>query len=445
MNDNPFRHLPAVDELTSEMEGTVPRALLTDVVRGVLERARRDIGEGRTVDVRQMARDEVSSLRRVVGSRVVNATGVLLHTNLGRALWSESAVRRATEAAANYTNLELDLDSGDRHRRGDYPRLLLRSLTGAEDAHIVNNNASAVLLALAATSAGKAVPTSRGELIEIGGSYRLPAVMEASGARLIEVGTTNRTRAGDFETALQLHDCGAILKVHPSNYRIEGFASEAGVEELAGLARAHGVPLLHDIGSGLLDLSAPFLDGPARSWLREEPAAKQSLQAGADLVMFSGDKLLGGPQAGIIVGRAEWIDRLRDHPLSRALRVDGVTLAALGATLESFASGRVREIPFWNMALTTYDELKQRATRLATRVGGTVVEGASTIGAGSVPGVAIPSPIVRLEAEDHLYQPLLRSDPPVLARRERGSLVIDLRTVDPADDDEIADRIVECR
>ena len=414
-------------------------------MRTVIDQARLDIESGKPAEPSKEAEKIINSIRRSAGIGVINATGVLLHTNLGRAVWSDAAADRARGAAGQYTNVELDLSTGDRSRRGSYAASLLRTLTGAEDALIVNNNAAAVLLALAASAAGRGVPVSRGELIEIGGSYRLPEVMEASGARMIEVGTTNRTRTADYETALQLHDCGAILKVHPSNYRVEGFTQEATVEALAALANAAGVVLIHDIGSGLLDASTPWLDTATPAWLKDEPGARQSLDDGADLVTFSGDKLLGGPQAGIILGSASQVDLLRDHPLARAMRVDGTILAGLTATLEAYASGDATQIPFWAQATISRDDLAKRVSSVAERVGGEVVDGYSTIGAGSAPGMAIPSPQLLLKGEDHLYERLLGAEKPVVGRRDSGNLVLDLRAVEPGDDELIAATILQCR
>lgn len=442
---NPFRDLPGVDELASRFEGRLPWPLLVDVARTAVATAREDLGSGAQADPHAIAERLVSSMERASGVRVINATGVLLHTNLGRARLSAEAIERAALAGSSYTNLEIDLSTGERGKRGRYVQSLLAELTGAEDALVVNNNASAIVLSLAATNAGAAVPVSRGELIEIGGAYRLPEVMEASGAQLVEVGTTNRTRVGDYETALQTHTAGAILKVHTSNYRIEGFTSEADVTDLAELAGRFGVPLIHDIGSGLLDESAPWIEGGAPDWLSREPGARQSIAAGADLVTFSGDKLLGGPQAGIIVGKSDAVERLRSHPLSRALRVDGPTLGALSATLDAYARGEAGDLPLWQQALADAESIGRRASDVARAVGGKVVPGDSTLGAGSAPGASIPSFHVVLEDEDHLFGPLLSLQPPILARREGGSLVIDLRTVEPSDDGTIAAAISECR
>ncbi len=443
---NPYRILPSVDEVLSALgETVVPRPLAVASARAALEQARAEIRGGGTPDVARIATDLVNGLRRAATHRVVNATGVLLHTNLGRAPLSTRAAEAARAAAGSYTNVELDLESGDRGGRGRYVRDLLRALTGAEDALVVSNNAAAVLLALAATSSGRAVPVSRGELIEIGGSYRLPLVIEAGGARLVEVGTTNRTRAGDFRTALQINDCGAILRVHPSNYRVEGFVAEAALEDLVELARETGVPLIHDVGSGLIDATAPWLGGQIPDWLAGEPGVRQSIEAGVDLVTFSGDKLIGGPQAGIIVGAAATVDTLRRHPLTRALRIDAMTDAALAATLEALANDNADEIPFWRMASLTELEMTPRIQDLAGRIGGTVFAGESLIGAGSVPGVGIPTPQIALEGEDHLFGRLLSTEHPILSRRQGKDLLIDLRAVDPSDDEVIAGMVARCR
>lgn len=443
---NPFRALPAVEDVVDGLGETgLPRVLVVRSARSAVEVGRSEIAAGRTPDVEGVAADLIRGLLRSASRRVINATGVLLHTNLGRAPLSLRAAEAARSAAIAYTNLELDLKDGARGGRGGYTTALLQGLTGAEDALVVNNNAAAVLLAIAATAAGKTVPVSRGELIEIGGSYRLPLVLEAGGARLVEVGTTNRTRIGDYETALQIHDCGAVLKVHPSNYRIEGFVSEVSLEDIVALALERGVPVIHDVGSGLIDTDTPWLGARPPAWLAGEPGARQSIEAGADLVTFSGDKLIGGPQAGIIVGRGESVARLRRHPLARALRVDAMTDAALSVTLETLAGTNAGEIPFWRMAMLTESELTPRAEKLAQRIDGSVTTGESVVGAGSLPGVGIPTPLITLEGEDHLHTRLLGSEQPILTRRQGKDLLVDLRTVDPTDDDLIADMVDRCR
>lgn len=441
VSDNPFRDLPRVDDLADRIDSQIPRPLVIDACRVALEQARAEIAASGSADVEAVARQTVRAIERSSGVQVVNATGVLLHTNLGRAPWSEWMADRALLAATGYTNLEIDIDTGERSRRGAYVERLLTMLTGAEAAFVVNNNASALLISLAATAKGLAVPVARGELIEIGGSYRLPDVMDASGARLVEVGTTNRTRVGDYQTAIQTHHCGAILKVHPSNYRVEGFTAEAAIADLADLAHGAGVPLINDIGSGLLDGEASWIPG----WLRNEPGARQALTDGTDLVTFSGDKMLGGPQAGIMVGSNDLIESVRTNPLARALRVDGVTNAALAATLEHYIQGQPWRIPFWSKALMDETILRERSEKLANRIHAEVVEGESAVGAGSAPGITIPTPQVRLEARHDLYECLLGEDHPILARRDAGDLVFDLRAVDPPNDDTIATAVERCR
>ena len=441
VRENAYRDLPSVDALADRIESRLPRAMVVDVCRLALDQARSDIADGNQADAAAMARSTVRAMERESGVRVINATGVLLHTNLGRSPWSSVAADRAVSAATGYGNLEIDIDTGERSGRGGYVERLLTRLIGAEAALVVNNNAAALLLALAATSSGRAVPVSRGELIEIGGSYRLPDVMDASGAQLVEVGTTNRTRVGDYRTALQTHSCGALLKVHPSNYRIEGFTETASVAQLAELARERQVPLIYDTGSGLLDADAGWVP----VWLRDEPGARQALDDGADLVTFSGDKLLGGPQAGILAGSAETIELARSHALTRALRVDAVTYAALAATLEEYLDGPPLRLPFWSYALTDEETLRARCEALAGQVGGVVERGSSAVGAGSAPGIEIPSPQMRLPSGQDLFECLLGQDRPVLARRKAGDLIVDLRAVDPEDDEAVTSAIVKCR
>jgi len=440
VTDNPYRELPAVDVLADSIASSLPRTVVVDLARLVLEQARNDIAAGDAPDVVTQANSVARAVERSAGAGVINATGVLLHTNLGRALWSKKAGERALEVATWFSNVEMDLETGQRGRRGAYVSRLLHHLTGAGDALVVNNNAAALLLALAAMARGRAVPVSRGELIEIGGSYRLPAVMEASGARLVEIGTTNRTRLGDYLTALQTHDCGAILKVHPSNYLIAGFTEEASLDELATL-KTDDAPLLYDLGSGLLDERSPWI--PA--WLRGEPGVRQSLERGADLVMFSGDKLLGGPQAGVLVGEERLIDAVRSSPLARALRVDGVTYAAMAATLEAYLSEEPTEIPFWRHALEPTESLEERLAPMASALDSQVVWDQSVAGAGSAPGLSIPTPVLRIPGGDRLFEELITQDHPVLTRREGGDLIVDLRAVEPPDDDRVVAALEKCR
>ena len=431
------RRYPSVDRLANSLyDGSLPRSLVIQVVREVIAEARERSGG----DVTKSAARALAELNRHRLVRVINATGVLLHTNLGRAPWDGRSVRAGAKVAAGYSNTELDLAGGNRGGRAGYLHLLLALVTGAEAALVVNNNAGALLLTLMALAGGRQVPVSRSELIEIGGSYRLPELMAASGARLVEVGTTNRTRTADYRRALT-SETALLLKVHPSNYRIVGFSEEATLPELSSLASSASIPLVFDAGSGLIDERVPWWSGPPPSWLTDEPGVVQSVQAGADLVLFSGDKLFGGPQAGIIVGRAEWVSRLRRHPAARAVRIDGPTAAALVATTEAYADGRAAELPFWRMAGLDQEILEERIRRVVETAGieAAIEEGAATPGAGSVPGAVIPGPVMAIGGRvDEVYQRLLQANPPVVARRERGRLRVDLRTVAPPDDQALA-------
>jgi len=436
-------HPPSVDALASSLDdGTLPRALLIEVARESVAAWRGDASQ----EPEEIARRTIAALSRLRPGRVINATGVLLHTNLGRAPQHPDAARAAGRAATSYDALEFDLDAGTRGGRGAYTERLAAAVTGAEAALIVNNNAGALLLAVAALAGGADVVVSRGEQIEIGGSFRLPELIAASGARAVEVGTTNRTRAKDYARAIG-PSTGALLKVHPSNYRIEGFAEEAGYAELAAMAREHGIPLVADIGSGLLDERVPWLDGPPPAWLEGEPGARQTLERGADLVLFSGDKLLGGPQAGIAVGMASIIDRLRRHPFARAVRVGGPALAALAATFELYASGRGIEVPFWRMAAIPAERLEERALRVLADAGvaAEVVAGLSVPGAGTAPGHGIPGPAIAMRGSD-VWRLLLAGSPPIVARQDGGMVLIDLRSVEEEDDGVVAEALARaCR
>jgi L-seryl-tRNA(Ser) seleniumtransferase len=425
---------PSVDALVREIhDGSLPRPLVVDTVRRLLA----EKGNEEDIDLAAEARRRLEDLRRSAPRRVINATGVILHTNLGRAPWSAEALGSANEVAAGYANVELDVTSGERGRRNDAAERLAVLLTGAEAALVVNNNAAAVFLTLLALAPGGRVPVSRGELIEIGGSYRLPELMAAAGVDLVEVGTTNRTRLSDYSA---VDDPTLYLKVHPSNYRVVGFSAETGLAELADLATERQVPLVFDQGSGLIDERTPWLEGPPPTWLQGEPGVNQALEAGADLVTFSGDKLLGGPQAGIVVGRADLVERLRRHPAARALRVDGSTTAALAATLAAYLAAAAADLPVWRMATLPPEAIEERAQQVLADSGieGRVVEGASTLGAGSTPGAEIPSRLIEVPDADAAHALLLAHDPPILGRRSAGKLLIDLRTVDPIDDATVA-------
>lgn len=434
-----LRRLPSVDALLRDerLEPLVARGgrdLVTAAVREVLDEARRGVRGGGIVASREALLASVAgcveswlspSLRPVI-----NATGVILQTNLGRAPLSARALEAMRQVAA-YSNLEFDLEAGQRGSRYRHAEGLLQRLTGAEGALLTNNNAGAVLLALSALAQGRQVIVSRGQLVEIGGGFRIPEVLAQSGARLVEVGTTNRTYARDFEAA-----CGpetaVLLYVHPSNFRLVGFVREPEVAELARLARDKGVLLVADQGSGALLDTAAF-------GLAHEPTAREYVAAGADLVTFSGDKLLGGPQAGIIVGRAELIARLRSHPLARALRVDKLTIAGLSATLAAYLTGHAtEELPVWQMIALGPEAIKRRARRLARRlralgVGADVIAGRSTVGGGSLPGETLPTYLVapRGPSAQVLARRLRLGEPAVVGRIEEDRFLIDLRTVLP--------------
>jgi len=421
-------HPPSVDALarTIAADSTLPRAL-------VVRAARLAIAGGS--DFEAVARDIAHGLELAMVQPVINATGVLLHTNLGRA--PLDAAFFGFGGAARSTSLEFDLADGRRGSRQTAVATLVSELTGADDAVVVNNNAAAVLLVVAALAAGRDVAVSRGESVEIGGGFRIPEVLEQSGARLVDVGTTNKTRVGDYSRAMSKrgNDVALIMRIHPSNFHIDGFTEQASLSELAGL----GVPVVSDIGSGLLDARCPWIDGPPPQWLHGEPAARQALAEGAALVTFSGDKLIGGPQCGIIAGRADLVAACRSHPLMRALRPGGQTMIALQRTLLAFIDKSACDVvPFWSMATTTVETIRQRARHIvaAANVAARVVDLESVPGAGSTPGAVIPSAGVAVSG-DHVAA--MRSlQPPVIVRRDGDSTVFDLRSVSPADDDIIA-------
>ena len=399
---------PSVDALARELADTgLPHPLLVDA-------ARKAIASGDPAS----ARAEAEAVARALLQPVINATGVLLHTNLGRA-------PLAFGQDGRYANLELDLSTGRRGSRSAHAAGLLARLCDTESALVVNNGAAAVLLVLAALAADRDVAVSRGELVEIGGGFRVPEVLAHSGARLREVGTTNRTRLRDYADA----HADLILKVHQSNYRIVGFTESVSVRDLAGL----GPPVVADIGSGLVDAACQWLAGGPPAWLNGEPAARQTLADGAVLVTFSGDKLFGGPQAGVIAGRADLVERCARHPLARALRPGQLVLGALQQTALAYLRRDGEAIPFWRMTSVPVEELRARA---ASMIVGQVVECESVPGGGSVPGLTIPSAGVALDGDRAAE--LRAADPPIIARVVDGRTIVDLRTVDPADDNAVA-------
>lgn len=434
----PLRNLPSVHELARDLAPSgLPERLRVLIAREAVEQARTELRAGGEADPTKEAMSTAQALARRSPTSVVNATGVIIHTNLGRVPLHADAVLAAAGAAEGYGNVEFDLATGERGGRSGFIRLLLTELTGADDALVLGNNAGALYAVLNVLASRGEVPVSRGELIEIGGSYRLPDLIRASGAVMVEVGTTNRTRASDY-AAVVGPITALLLKVHPSNYEIIGFSEQADLAGLRQVADEAGVPLVFDAGSGLMDEATPWLPGGPPPWLQGEPGIRQAA-AIADLTMFSGDKLLGGPQAGIIVGRRDLVETVRSHPISRAMRVDGSTLAALATTLGFYADGRAAELPVWAMATADLVELTERAQVLAAAIGASVEDGLSMVGGGSTPGRGIPSPLVRLAHGDRAYRTLLDGSPPVLARREAGDLLVDLRTVPPSMDRHLAD------
>ena len=444
MAANPYRNLPSVDRVIAEQAlaealAAYDRRVVVEAVRAALEAARASLAAGEAApDAAAVAAEAAERLARDRApwpSAVINATGVILHTNLGRAPLSEASVRAAATAAAEYSDLELDLETGKRSSRHRAVAALLRRLTGAEAAVVVNNNAGAVLLAMAALGAGREVVVARGEASEIGGGFRIPDVLRQSGARMVEVGTVNRTYARDYADAIG-PETAAVLVVHRSNFQVVGFTHEAALAEVAAAARERGVPLLHDLGSGALLDTAAY--GLAHEW-----TPRESIAAGAGLVFVSGDKLLGGPQAGVAVGEAALVERLARHPLARPLRADKMTLAALHATLLHYLRGEAeREIPVWRMLAAGAGELDARARAVAQAAGASarVVDGESTVGGGSLPGDTLPTRVVSIDADaapggaEELARRLRTGAPPVLGRIEGGRLLLDLRTVLPGQD-----------
>ena len=421
-----LRDLPSVDELAR----TSDDPLAVEAARVVVARARERIRAGTDPgDLGEELRAQLRAARAPRLRRVLNATGVIVHTNLGRAPLAEAALEHVAHAAAGYSNLEYDLDAGARGSRQTHVAELLHRLTGAEAALVVNNNAAAVLLALAALAEGREVVVSRGELIEIGDGFRIPDVLARSGARLREVGTTNRTRAADYDAAVG-PETAVLLRVHQSNFRVVGFTELPTVEELSHVARSHGLVLVDDLGSGaLVDVG-------------DEPTARASLSAGADLVCFSGDKLLGGPQAGIVVGRGELVERLRRHPLQRALRADKLTLAALEGTLR-LALETPDEVPVLRMLREPAESVRARAERLAALVGGEVEETIARAGGGALPLTELPS--YACAVEESLAEALRAGDPPVVGIVRDGRLLLDCRTLTDAEVVDVAAAIAVAR
>lgn len=439
-----YRKLPSIDRVLSEkiineLIEVYDRKLVVNLIRKIISEHRKEVGTGGEIpSVEEVAATVAKSARsewQISPQPVFNATGVILHTNLGRAPLSREASKAALEAAQGYTDLELNISTGKRGSRQSHIGSLLSHLIGCESALAVNNNASAVLLALAAIADGKEVIVSRGEAVEIGGGFRIPDIMSRSGAELVEVGTTNRTYIADYENAIT-ENTAAILKVHSSNFRVSGFTHTASIEELATLGQKHRIPVIHDIGSGCLLDTEQF-------GLEHEPKPQDSIRLGCELVLFSGDKLLGGPQSGIVAGNERLVEKLAVHPLHRSIRIDKLSLSALVATLLHYIKGEeTKVLPIWRMIDTSLEELKQRAHRWQKYIGklASVVEGESTIGGGSLPGEVLPTFLVALNplgimnSEDELANKLRNTSPPIIGRVEEGVVLLDPRTILPEEE-----------
>ncbi|MBS1253159.1 MAG: L-seryl-tRNA(Sec) selenium transferase [Anaerolineales bacterium] len=445
-----LRQLPSVDKLLREpslqaLASEYGHDSVVESARTVLDQVREDVLSGLPLIQHEELADSIADRVRAAIhptlQPIINATGVIIHTNLGRAPLSAAAMAAMQEVGASYTNLEYDLDAGQRGSRYTHATHLLRRLTGAEAALVVNNNAGATLLILSALARGREVIVSRGQLVEIGGGFRIPEVMAQSGARLVEVGTTNKTYLRDYAGAIT-QDTAMLMRVHSSNFRVTGFTHQTSIEELVSLGRERGLRVLDDLGSGSLLDTTPY-------GLMPEPTVQTSIEAGADLVCFSGDKLLGGPQAGVIVGKAEPIEQIRGFPMTRALRVDKTTLAGLQATLLSYVRGKAtEEIPVWRMLSTPQVGIEERAQVWADHLRAhganvTVEPAESTVGGGSLPGETLPTLVLAIvvDSPDALAEALRSSDPPIIARIEDDKLLLDPRTVLPAQDQQLLDAL----
>lgn len=431
---NNLRDLPSVDSLLqtpqlADLISVYGRPLAVEAVRFVLDGVRAEAKSGLDLPSRDSLLARVDALlaewTQPSLQPVINATGVILHTNLGRAPLSHAAIEAMRSAALNYSTLEFDLKTGKRGSRSVHAEELLKRLLGVESALVVNNNAAAVLLVLSALAKGKRVVISRTQLVEIGGSFRVPDVMKQSGAKLAEVGATNKVRLRDYEEAIR-DGAALVLRAHRSNFKIIGFTEEPELSKIADLAHKHELPFVDDLGSGAL------LD-TAKYGLGHEPTVQESLSAGADIVCFSGDKLLGGPQAGIIVGKKELLDKIKKHPLARAVRADKLCLAALSATLLHYLKDEaVREIPIWRMMSATVEQVRGRAEAWRARLGqGEVVESESTVGGGSLPEESMSTYVLSLSVKnpDKFLKHLRESNPPVITRTENDKVLLDPRTV----------------
>ena len=460
MNRELLRRLPKVDEILNDPEvadqiASMPHEQAVDVVRSVLDEKRRAIlsGEETSEDfvshdrvMRDVTEHIILSCRKSLRP-VVNGTGVILHTNLGRAELSKKAKQAVAEVADRYSTLEYDPEAGHRGSRHTHVEGIIRKITGAEACMVVNNNAAATMIVLAAIGAGKEMIVSRGELVEIGGAFRIPDIMEQSGATLREVGTTNKTRLKDYENAIT-ENTGALMKVHTSNYRVIGFTEDVPVEDLADLGRKRGLPVIYDLGGGLMvDLSDRGID---------EPTVEYGMKSGADVILFSGDKLLGGPQAGIIIGKKKYIDRMKKHPLARILRVDKMTLAGLEATFEQYYDPEEakRSIPVLRMLTRSKEDLTRDAERMRAKILERVPDAEvaversmGMIGGGTTPGILLEGAAAVLSSRKrsaaYIEEQLRLGDLPIIVRVHENRIVIDMRTVSEPEQDMIAEKLAE--
>ena len=439
---NETNHIPSIDSLL-HFPDAVPliekygHMLVVSALRQTVESLRKSGGITPDKQIIGLAHDLLLHWTSPTLMPLINASGVILHTNLGRAPLSEQAIGEITRSALSYSNLEFDLETGKRGKRSIHAEKLLTLLTGAESAYVVNNNAAAVLLVLTAFARRKRVLVSRSQMVEIGGGFRIPDVMRQSGAKLVEIGTTNRLHLHDYENALQ-EPAAMILCTHHSNFKIMGFTSEPALADICTLAHQKGTIVFHDLGSGA------FLD-TAQYGLAHEPTIQESLQAGADLLSFSGDKLLGGPQAGIILGKKELLDKIRKHPLARALRPDKLCLSGISATLLSYLSGKAeQEIPVWQMISLTLEKIQERAQRWVKIIGtGEIIEGRSMVGGGSLPGESLPTALLSLKVKKatQFLRILREQNIPIIARIENERVLLDPRTVLPQQEEYLLERL----
>jgi L-seryl-tRNA(Ser) seleniumtransferase len=441
---NLLSNLPSVDEILKSKQGmewlsTYPRRYVLQAIREAIDLRRKEIIEGLAADFsEEIMTADIGNIIEELSSYslrpLINATGVVIHTNLGRSILSKKALDNIQRVSENYSNLEYDIKEGKRGKRYTHVKRILREITGVEDALIVNNNAAAVLLCLNTLSKGKEVIVSRGELVEIGGSFRMPEIMAASGAILREVGTTNKTHLYDYEEAIN-ENTSLILKVHKSNFRVIGFSEEVLIEDLVSLGKKHQIPTMLDLGSGcLMDLRT--------FGIQDEPVVKDIVKSGIDITTFSGDKLLGGPQCGVVVGKREYIEKIQKNPLTRAMRIDKLTLAGIEATLMEYIDEEkaIRNVPTLKMLLQKPEELKGRANKIAKRLKREiqnahikVMSDSSRAGGGALPEVALPTYVVTIKSDEisvnELEERLRKGNPPIIARIKEDSLIIDARTL----------------